>query len=73
MRSTRDARSLAATALFVAVSLSACSPAFAQDHERERELMLTETFDVSGQLVNPNADLEAEGGWHSMLPVSSPW
>jgi hypothetical protein len=49
MRTTRDARSLAATALFVAVSLSACSPAFAQDHERERELMLTETFDLSGQ------------------------
>ncbi len=49
MRRNRNARSLAAATLLVAVSLGACAPAFAQDRERERELMLTETFELSGQ------------------------
>jgi len=49
MRRIRNDRSLAAATLFVAVSLGACTPAFAQDRERERELMLSQTFDLAGE------------------------
>ncbi len=51
MHRTRNTPPLATAALLVAVSLGACSPAFAQDRERGRELMLTETFDLTGQTL----------------------
>jgi len=51
MRPSRHARSLAAAGLLTVLALSACAPAFAQDHERERELMLTESFDLNGETL----------------------